>query len=174
MRVRGVGGHMPGRLRHQRQRHASWMPLVSEPCHTGHRVGTPSALHWVGGSRGGGGFIHAQTVTTRVHMPSKGRRRGGGYNKSCCWRKQGSMDGLMPLFVKVEMIQRAWWTKGRATSTFARIQPIFVVKFKKKALQLPISGFVAIFGSLPHFFAQKSKQKKTCSPPILIGVLSFK
>ena len=51
------------------------------------------------------GFIHAQTVTTRVHMPSKGRRRGGGYNKSCCGRKQGSVDGLKPLFAKVEMIQ---------------------------------------------------------------------
>ena len=104
-RERDREGHMPGRLRRQRQRHASWMPLVSKPCHTGHRVGTPSALHCVRGAGAGGGFIHAQTVTTRVHMPSKGRRRGGGYNKSCCGRKQGSVDGLKPLFAKVEMIQ---------------------------------------------------------------------
>jgi hypothetical protein len=44
-RERDREGHMPGRLRRQRQRHASWMPFVSKPCHTGRRVGAPSALH---------------------------------------------------------------------------------------------------------------------------------
>ena len=65
-RERDREGHMPGRLRRQRQRHASWMPLVSKPCHTGHRVGTPSTLHCVRGAGAGGGALYTLRRSQRV------------------------------------------------------------------------------------------------------------
>jgi hypothetical protein len=61
-------------------------------------------------------------------------------------------------------VLRAWWTKGRATSTFARIQPIFVVKFKKKHFSYQ---FLALWPFLaPSFtFLLKNSTKTKPVPP---------
>ena len=149
------------------------MPFVSKACHTGHRVGSPSALpEWKqkGWVDVGGCLIHALLVRKHVHMPSKGRRRGGGYNKSCCGGKQGSVDGVKPLFAKVGLIQSGSWELGGQKVGLLQPSP----KSNQSLLSNSKKGTLATnfwlcghFWLLASLFWPKIQTKKNLFPPYL-------